>query len=117
MDGRKVALWFALGLSLGFSAEIIRAQEPATNEAGVSSSLSESDVQKIVTDYLKTVEQRNSKEIGTILPQPQSQERHGVGAELQSKDYGLWFITPNRDFSLHGGLWMQFDSVWSIIRR
>src|SRR5260370_33621051 len=95
MDGRKVAFWIVLGLSLGYSGAV-RAQEsapedlqarmerlekqnqdlmealkklqtsPASTAAALptgTSSLTENDVQKIVGDYLKTVEQKEAEEV------------------------------------------------------
>jgi phosphate-selective porin OprO/OprP len=35
-----------------------------------------------------------------------------LGVTGKWKETGLWFETPNRDFTMHMGFWMQWDSVW-----
>jgi hypothetical protein len=103
---------------------------PATALPAGTSSLTENDVQKIVGDYLKTVEDKKSQEVGNPgqgagapppVPATQTEEGYRVGTLMGmtakwesagSNGYGLWIKTPNNDFSMHPGFWMQYDNVF-----
>jgi phosphate-selective porin OprO/OprP len=164
MDGRKVALWIALGLALGYSGAA-RSQEPVAEDdmkvrlerlekqnqelmqalrklqtspasppvalPAASSGLTETDVQKIVGNYLKEVEDKKAQEVGTQgggggggaapVPATQTEEGYRIGSltgitakweASGSSGYGFWFKTANSDFTFHPGFWMQYDNVF-----
>jgi len=103
---------------------------PAAPAPAGTSGLTETDVQKIVGDYLKTVEEKKAQEVGTgeqsqdgkaAVPATQTEEGYRVGTLMGmtakwessgSSGYGLWIKTPNSDFTMHPGFWMHYDNVF-----
>ena len=112
------------------SSQARPAAAPAAALPTGTSSLTETDVQKIVGDYLKTVEEKKSQEVGyqgqaavgpPPVPATQTEEGYRVGSLMGmtikwesagANGYGLWAKTPNGDFTMHPGFWMQWDNVF-----
>lgn len=82
-------------------------REPALNDGSV---------QKIVADYLDEKDKKEKDEakaqqqkvddegykVGTIL---------GISGKFDQNGYP-WFYTPNKDFTMHIGSWVQYDNVF-----
>jgi len=94
------------------AAEMIKAQPTSGHEPG----LNDVSVQKIVADYLEEKEKKEKAEagaqqakidedgykVGTIL---------GISGKFDQNGYP-WFYTPNKDFTMHIGSWVQYDNVF-----
>ena len=68
------------------------------------------EVQKIVADYLAVQQEASAKKAD-------SADGYRVGTDLTVKggfqsDGYLWLYTPNKDFTMHPGIWMQYDNVF-----
>jgi phosphate-selective porin OprO/OprP len=81
------------------------APAPAATAPGVS----RDDVKQIVADYMAAQKQTEKK------PDPADGFRVGsdlsVKAAFNENGY-LWFTTPGKDFTMHPGVWAQYDNVF-----
>lgn len=72
-------------------------------------------VQKIVADYLKEADKKRKADEDAAKAK-KAEEGYKVGSELgmttRWDGYGLRFETPNKDFSVHLGGRLNYDSVW-----
>jgi phosphate-selective porin OprO/OprP len=76
--------------------------------------LGKEDVQKIVGDYLKQKE-AEKKKADDAAKKKLEDEGFRVGSDLSMKATwkdGVVITTPQDDFSLHVGGWIQWDNVW-----
>src|SRR5262249_51367423 len=90
--------------------------QPTSKPSADAASVDDKAVKKIVSDYLKEKDAAKKKEedakkakvkeegyrVGSIL---------GLEGKVDENGYP-WFYTPNKDFSLHVGAWMQYDNVF-----
>jgi phosphate-selective porin OprO and OprP len=87
----------------------------STDAPATSPAVNKDDVQKIVTNYLadkdadkkqaaaaNCAESPDGYKVGSIL---------GVTAAFNEWGY-LWITTPNKDFTMHPGYWVQYDNVF-----
>ncbi len=76
--------------------------------------LNADDVRGIVTGYLQEKEAKQAKAApAAIVADPDG--RYRIGSDLRMSatwKNGIVFSTPNNDFSLHIGGWLQYDNVW-----
>ncbi len=93
---------------------------PAAGQNGAADpakpNVDESAVKKIVSDYLKESENKK-KQDEAAAKQKIEEEGFKVGSDLRITprwDYhnGVWFETPNKDFTAHLGFRFQEDTVW-----
>lgn len=80
-------------------------------ESAVSTGLDKADVQNIVSEYLKGIQDGKKDKDGKEVKDPWYQ----VGTDLKMSatwKNGVVFSTPHNDFSLHVGGWIQWDNVW-----
>jgi phosphate-selective porin OprO/OprP len=86
----------------------VSTQAPATADG-----VAKDDVKKIVNDYL--AEKDAAKKAEAAKNKPDSPEGYRIGSDLTMtgswKD-GVVFTTPQNDFSLHIGGWLQYDNVF-----
>jgi phosphate-selective porin OprO/OprP len=85
-------------------------QLPAVN------ALTRKDVEKIVSDKLKD-EAAKKKAADEQKKQEEASKWYQVGTEMGVKaefrdGLFLWLSTPNNDFTMHIGEWMQYDNVF-----
>jgi phosphate-selective porin len=96
------------------SSQAAVAEQPTSTSATGQPSLDKNDVQKIVGDYLQSVEAKKQAE-KAAAKQKEEEEGYKVGTDLgmsvRWKD-GVLFETPHKDFWAHIGGWFQYDNVW-----
>src|SRR5207249_2878440 len=76
--------------------------------------LNQNDVKKIVGDYLKEKEDKKKTDEAAAKAKAEA-EGYKVGTDLSMKaswQDGLVLSTPNKDFSMHIGGWVQYDNVF-----
>ena len=82
-------------------------------------------VKSFVNNYLKEMEATKKQEEATKKQEEdakeakQEQEGHRIGsgnkkvtARFEENGMFLWLTTPNEDFTMHPGMWIQWDNVW-----
>ena len=78
------------------------------------SNVNKDDVQRIVKDYLA---ERDADKKQPAANSAESPEGYKVGSVLgvtaAFNEWGnLWITTPNKDFTMHPGYWVQWDNVF-----
>ena len=78
----------------------------------------EQAVKSFVNNYLMEMETTKKQEEDAKKAK-QAQEGHRVGADnfkitthFETTGLFLWFATPDEDFTMHPGMWAQWDNVW-----
>jgi len=100
--------------------ELMRALQNATGHvstetAPTSAAIGRDEVQKIVADYLAVKEADKQQE--APAKQAESPDGYRIGSLLTVtaafNEWGyLWITTPNKDFTMHPGYWVQYDNVF-----
>jgi phosphate-selective porin OprO/OprP len=83
---------------------------------GQGAQLNKDEVKSIIDSYYKEKEDKKKAEDAAKKAKDEA-EGYKVGTDLTAKvswnDFGyLWVTTPNKDFTMHPGFWMQWDNVW-----
>lgn len=80
--------------------------------------LDEHTVKNFVDNYLMEMEATKTQE-EDAKEAKQKQEGHRIGSDnfkitphLETTGLFLWFATPDEDFTMHPGMWAQWDNVW-----
>jgi len=80
--------------------------------------LDEHTVKNFVDNYLMEMEATKTQE-EDAKEAKQKQEGHRIGSEnlkitphFEKTGLFLWFATPDEDFTMHPGIWAQWDNVW-----
>jgi phosphate-selective porin OprO/OprP len=78
--------------------------------------LTEGTVQKLVTDYLEEKDQKDKADADAKQKQAEAEGYKvgsilGITGKFDQNGYP-WFSTPNKDFTMHIGSWVQYDNVW-----
>ena len=120
MNGYKRAFCFAFALTLAGYSPAARSQE-TIRLPSAASGLTESDVQKIIGNYFQVAPEKKGQDAAdaaqppaVLLPAPQLEQGNPLGAGMAMPAQwanGLWFTTPQKDFTMHIGGWVQFDNV------
>ena len=78
----------------------------------------EQAVKSFVNNYLMEMEATKKQE-EDAKEAKQAQEGHRIGSEnmkitphFETTGLFLWFATPDEDFTMHPGMWAQWDNVW-----
>jgi hypothetical protein len=74
--------------------------------------LAADEVRGIISSYLQ---EKETKEAAALPPGVLPDGRYKIGGDLRMSanwKNGLVLSTPNNDFSLHLGGWLQYDNVW-----
>jgi phosphate-selective porin OprO/OprP len=99
--------------------------EPAANggtDASGAAKVDDAAVKKIVADYLKEKPAAGTPTGGAQAEDAQKKAKQGdewyrvgslldVTAKFDDNHY-LWLSTPNKDFTMHIGSWVQYDNVF-----
>jgi hypothetical protein len=113
MKRSELPFCFAIVLALACYSAAARSQE-TMSVPSVASALTVSDVQKIIGNL--SVVQPSSV---VPLPVPLMEEGNPAGPNIgmTSKwDNGFWVTTPQKNFTMHTGVWVQFDAIWGFVR-
>jgi phosphate-selective porin OprO/OprP len=89
-------------------------------EAGAEQLLDRKTVEKMIADALKAEGDKKKaadEKKKTDDQQKLQDEGYRIGSILNvnaafNKDGYLWLKTPNEDFTMHIGYWVQYDNVW-----
>ena len=87
---------------------------PTGPGGGQPPAASQDDVKKIVGDYIEDQEAKK-KAAEDAAKAKAEDEGYKVGTDLNFKATwkdGLYFTTPNNDFTMHIGGWIQYDNVF-----
>ena len=78
----------------------------------------EQAVKSFVNNYLMEMEATKKQE-EDAKEAKQAQEGHRIGSDnlkitphFETTGLFLWFATPDEDFTMHPGMWAQWDNVW-----
>ena len=78
----------------------------------------EQAVKSFVNNYLMEMEATKKQE-EDAKEAKQEQEGHRIGSDnfkvrphFETTGLFLWFATPDEDFTMHPGMWAQWDNVW-----
>jgi phosphate-selective porin OprO/OprP len=91
----------------------LNAAPPAMPVSTAAPALTTDDVRQIITQYQQQQQPQQQPADGAAAAAPD--DRYKVGSDLRmnaSWQNGLVISTPNKDFSMHIGGWVQFDNVW-----
>jgi phosphate-selective porin OprO/OprP len=91
----------------------------ASTQGGAPSQPAKPDdnaVKAIVTDYLKEVDKKKKDEEKKAKEKAET-EGYRIGTDLNitgkfDQNGYPWFSTPNKDFTMHIGSWVQYDNVF-----
>jgi hypothetical protein len=112
MKRSKFPFCFAIVLALACYSGAARSQE-TMSVPSAASALTDSDVQKIIGNL--------SVEPSSVVPLPvplmgesnSASPRTGMTTKW---DNGFWITTPQKNFTMHTGMWVQFDAIWGFVR-
>lgn len=111
MKGFKRAFCLTLALALAGHSGLARSQEAMPSPS--ASSLSDSDVQRIMANLCPEMQNPPSN---TQAPQPpapplQGKESAPAAATMPAEwSNGIWLMPPQKGFTMHTGMWVQFDA-------
>src|SRR6516225_2825457 len=92
------------------------AAHDATNAGAGAGKLDDNSVKKLVSQYLDEQDKMKKEDDANAKKQAETEGyRIGTILGLQGKyneNGEPWFYTPNKDFSIHIGSWLQYDNVF-----